>query len=225
MQLVHILVLYYIKCEFLPIFRLWMGGLKWKRRGRAVLTLLFASVCVVMLISCIWWPSATDLIELEKCPACYGVSLCPAITGGLLTVDSFGSVAGLVNILGAKNVLFGMLGNQKVVLKKLGHAKELANLDRTICEEVSQGSSCHVNKAIWQHGDLMNSMRQHVSSQGGGLLLCPTVVNLEQLLSNVFYKNKDIGAKILHANIWTSIVVNPEPLLLQVDPYIHAPVS
>lgn len=135
-------------------------------------------------------------------------------------MDSFGAVAGLMNVLGAKNVLFGMLGSQKVVLKKLGHAKELVELDRVICEEASLGSSCHVKEAIWQQGDLMHSMRRHVASLGGGLLLCPTVVNLEQLLSNVFYKNKDTGAKVLHANIWTSIVVNPEPLLLQVGTYM-----
>lgn len=195
-----------------------MSGLQWKRRGRMVLTLLFATVCLVMLISCLWWPSVTDLIEVEKCPACYGVSLCPAITQGLITVDSFGEVAGLVNILGSKNVLFGMLGSQKVVLKKLGHAKELVKLDRVICEEASLGSSCHVNEAIWQQGDLIHSMKQHVANQGGGLLLCPAVVNLEHLLSNVFYKNKDIGAKELHANIWTSIMINPEPLLLQALP-------
>jgi hypothetical protein len=137
-------------------------------------------------------------------------------------VDSFGAIAGLVNVLGAKNVLFGMLGSQKVVLKKLGHAKELVELDRVICEEANLDSSCQVKEAILQQGDLMQSMRRHVVSQSGGLLLCPTVVNLEQLLSNVFYKNKDIEAKELHANIWTSIVVNPEPLLLQVDTYMHS---
>lgn len=181
-----------------------------------MLALLFVSLCLMILIPRLLWPSVMDLTEVEKCPACYGISLCPAITGGHLTLHSFGAVAGFVNILGSKNVLFGMLGNQKVVLKKLGHTTELEQLDQKMCEMASLGSSCHVNEAIWQQGDLLHSVKQHVASQDSSLLLCPTVVNLERLLSIVLYENKDIGTKVLHANIWTTIMVNPEPLLLQV---------
>jgi hypothetical protein len=194
-----------------------MGGLHWKQRVRDMLALLFVSVCLIMLIPHLLWPSVTDLMEVEKCPACYGISLCPSITGGLLTLHSFGAVAGLVNILGSKNVLFGMLDNQKVVLKKLGHTIELEQLDKMICKVASLGSSCHVNEAIWQQGDLLHSMRQRVASQDSSLLLCPTVVNLECLLSSVLYKTKDISTEVLHANVWTTVMINPEPLLLQVS--------
>lgn len=178
--------------------------------------LLFASLSLVMLIHRLLWPSVIDLTEVEKCPACYGVSLCPAVTRGLLTLHPFGSATGLVNMLGSKNVLFGMLGSQKVVLKKLGNAEELEQLDKVICNEANLGSSCHVNEAIWQQGDLLQSMRQHVASQDGSLLLCPAVANLEHLFSNAFYKNKDVSTKVFHANIWTTVMINPEPLLLQV---------
>jgi len=181
-----------------------------------MLVLLLASLCLVLLILCLLWPSVRDLTEVEKCPACYGVSLCPAITRGLLTLHPYGIATRLVNMLDSKNVLFGMLGSQKVVFKKLGNAKELEQLDKVICEEANLGSSCHVNKAIWKQGDLLQSMRQHVARQDGSLLLCPAVTNLEHLFSNVFYKNKDVSTDVLHANIWTTVMINPEPLLLQV---------
>lgn len=182
-----------------------------------MLALLFVSVCLSMLIPHLLWPSFADLTEVEKCPACYGISLCPAIIGGLLTLHSFGAIAGLMNILGSKNVLFGMLGNQKVVLKKLGHTTELEELDKMICKVANLGSSCHVNEAVWHQGDLLHSMRQHVASHDSSLRLCPTVVNLERLLSNVLYNTKDISTEVLHANIWTTVMINPEPLLLQVS--------
>jgi hypothetical protein len=95
-------------------------------------------------------------------------------------------------------------------------AKELEQLDKVSCEKANLGSYCHVNKAIWQQGELLQSMRQHVARQDGSLLLCPSVTNLERLFSNVFYKNKDISTDVLHANIWTTVMLNPEPLLLQV---------
>ncbi|XP_021935903.1 deleted in autism protein 1 homolog isoform X2 [Zootermopsis nevadensis] len=193
-----------------------MGGLQWKRRVRGMLTLLFVSVCLTMLISHLLWPSITDLTEVEKCPACYGTSFCPAITGGFLTLHSFGAFAGFVNILGSKNVLFGMLGNQKVVLKKLGHTVELEQLDKMICKGAGLSSSCHVHEAIWQQGDLLHSMRQHVASQDSSLLLCPSVANLECLLSSVLYKTKGTSTEASLANIWTTLMINPEPLLLQV---------
>jgi len=181
-----------------------------------VFVLLTIFLCLVMLIPRFLWPSITDLSEVEKCPACYGVSLCPAITGGLLTLHSFGAVAGFVNMLGSKNVFFGMLGSHKVVLKKLGHTTELEQLDKMICEVASLNSACHVNEAIWQQGDLLHSIREYVANQNGSLLLCPTAVNLEHLLGNILYKNKYIDTEVLLANIWTTVMMNPEPLLLQV---------
>jgi hypothetical protein len=181
-----------------------------------MLVLLFASLFLVMLILHLLWPSVIDLTEAEKCPACYGVSLCPAITRGLLNLDSFGAATRLVNMLGSKNVLFGMLGSQKVVLKKLGNVKELEQLDKVICEKASLGSSCRVNEAVLLQGDLLQSMRLHVASQYGSLLLCPAVTNLVHLFSNIFYKNRDVSTTVLLANIWTIVMINPEPLLLQV---------
>lgn len=181
-----------------------------------MLVLFFVSLCLVLLILRLLRPSLRDLTEVDKCPACYGVSLCPAITRGHLTLHHFGIVTRLANMLGSKNVLFGMLDSQKVVLKKLGNVKELEQLDKMICEEANFGTSCHVNKAIWQQGDLLQSMRQHVASQDGSLLLCPTVANLEHLFSNIFYRNNDVSTEVLHANIWTTVMINPEPLLLQV---------
>ncbi|XP_069698636.1 divergent protein kinase domain 2A isoform X2 [Periplaneta americana] len=201
-----------------------MPGIKCKWQALAVLALLLA-LCLMPHLP---WISLRDFTEVEKCPACYGVSLCPAMNGGEITLSSFDIVTAIMNIIGSKNVMFGTFHDRKIVLKKLGHTTELNDVDKMICALADLDYGCSVSEAILKQGDLLQSVKRHVSqslesqydtaSLASGLRLCPSVISLEIMLRNVFSLNRDISINTLLANIWTTIMVNPEPLILQILP-------
>ncbi|XP_071653169.1 divergent protein kinase domain 2A isoform X1 [Temnothorax longispinosus] len=203
------MILYYIR----NIFRL----KKWK-------ILLLIGICVLALrINVILqslYPSVTQLTELHKCPACYGVSACHNIHKiDLLWNDVNAIISHLFSI---KNVFFGTYDQSKVVLKKLAHSSELKALDVTLCNKLHLGYPCSILVPLDRYApDFYDLIRKTITSDfsqddTSRLRLCPTLGHLDDLFYNVHLNNKHINPTQYLINLWTLVSINPEPLILQI---------
>ena len=76
-----------------------------------------------------------EVLEIEKCPACFGEDLCPEFFHGTIQLKDFALWQSLFN---EKNIYFGQYKGKDVVLKKLAHDKELLNFDTKICELITE---------------------------------------------------------------------------------------
>ncbi|XP_018398867.1 PREDICTED: deleted in autism protein 1 homolog [Cyphomyrmex costatus] len=202
------MILYYIH----NIFRF----KKWK-------ILLLIGICILALrINVILqslYPSITQLTELHKCPACYGVSTCHNIHKIDLLWNDVNAI--ISHLFGVKNVFFGVYNESKVVLKKLAHSSELKALDITLCSELHLGYPC-LNVPLDRYkADFYNLIRKIITSDfskddTSRLRLCPTIRHLDDLFYNIHLNNKHIEPTQYLINLWTLVSINPEPLILQV---------
>lgn len=201
-----------------------MHHLRTRRKWRlyVLIFLLIIPLVLKFFISFFTLPTLEELTELDKCPTCFGVTMCPAFMGGHISLNGFDNISKFVNLIGSKNVMFGLYGDKKVVLKKLGHNQELQQLDDKVCGELDFNSGCQVNEAVWRIDDLRSATARHLKPPAGhpehpmSLRLCPSTQNLDRLLTKVVHRNRATDIRILNANIWTLVLLNPEPLVLQV---------
>ncbi|KYM79291.1 PREDICTED: deleted in autism protein 1 homolog [Atta cephalotes] len=202
------MILYYIH----NIFRF----KKWK-------ILLLIGICILALrINVILqslYPSVTQLTELQKCPACYGISACHNIHKIDLLWNDVNAI--ISHLFGVKNVFFGIYNQSKVVLKKLAHSSELKALDVTLCNELHLGYPCSNVPLDRYKADFYNLIRKIITSDfskddTSRLRLCPTIRHLDDLFYNVHLNNKHIDPTQYLINLWTLVSINPEPLILQI---------
>ncbi|XP_015429683.1 PREDICTED: deleted in autism protein 1 homolog, partial [Dufourea novaeangliae] len=168
-------------------------------------------------------PDVNHLTELHKCPACYGTSACDYIHEVDITPYDLYSMFSY--FLGVKNVFFSVLNNNKVILKKLAHSSELNEFDRMLCRDKHLSCICTKNlKEVTNeidNVDFHDLIKQEVTldfakDNFSRLRICPNVQHLNSLLQRIYHNNKDVDKRTLDINIWTLIVLNPEPLLLQI---------
>lgn len=204
------MILYYIRNSFR--FK------KWK-------LLLLVTICVLAsrtdVILQDLHPSVTQLMELHKCPACYGVSACHNIHKIDLLWNDVNAI--ISYLFGVKNVFFGTYNQSKVVLKKLAHSSELEALDVTLCNKLHSEYPCSILVPLDRYMiDFYDLIRKTIASDfsqddTSRLRLCPTLDHLDELFYNVHLNNKYINPTQYLINLWTLISINPEPLILQVN--------
>ncbi|KAL0115461.1 hypothetical protein PUN28_010769 [Cardiocondyla obscurior] len=168
------------------------------------------------------YPSITQLTELPKCPACYGVSACHDIHKIDLIWDDINAI--ISHLFGVKNVFFGTYNQTKVVLKKLAHSSELEAFDITLCDILHLGYPCSVFIPLDRYtAQFYDLIRKAITSDfskddTSRLRLCPTLSHLDDLFYNVHLNNKHINPTQYLINLWTLVSINPEPLILQILP-------
>ncbi|XP_016914311.2 divergent protein kinase domain 2A [Apis cerana] len=167
-------------------------------------------------------PDMNRLMELHKCPLCFGTSACNYIHEIDITFHDFYSVFSY--FFGVKNVFFGSFNKNRVVLKKLAKNFELDEFDRIVCENKNISHICTINTKDVDDNININFHKfiekevnlNFIKNNFNGLKLCPTIQHLDNFLKDVYRNKKDIPKKIFDINIWTLIVLNPEPLFLQI---------
>lgn len=190
---------------------------KWK------FLMLLGLIMMVAFMRAIWSslrPDPLPLSEFDKCPACYGVSVCDEIVKGNIKITPFGLYSAIAHVIASKNVFFGTMGQTRVVLKKLAHSYELRALDEIICGNKSFSSLCPGHRTNTKYESDINFrslvVRAITSSflvpDASSLRLCPNAHHFDELFANVYANGVD------HKDVylWTLISVNPEPLVLQV---------
>lgn len=164
-------------------------------------------------------PQLFRLCEIHRCPACYGISLCPEIYSNQIILEP----SDWSSIFNAKNIYYGYTkSNRRVVIKKLAHDWELKRFDATLCKHWNLKHNCkpnHILNATNIKKELVNSVTYSINQPGAearmGLIMCP---NGSSILD--FLKPLHPGTTVADLiNLWTMLKLNPEPILLQVTFY------
>lgn len=168
------------------------------------------------------YPSIISLIEFEKCPACFGATICDNIYNGTIEIKPFNFHSTMSHLFSSKNVYFGGMNNQQIVIKKLANNKELERFDNKFCQTFNDiclnnnlENSNDKKKHSIDNDEILKLIKRAIHSDfinedESGLILCPTVKNL----ANLF--NRLTTQQLNYINLLTIILINPEPLVLQV---------
>lgn len=156
------------------------------------------------------------LLELEKCPACYGNSACGFVKDIELEYRDPGTL--LSYFTGTRNVFRGSLADKRFVIKKLADDAELRDFDRRICQTDSSEPCVNINAS---NEDLYGFIKKTVSLDFGEddlsrLRICPSTNRLMTLLNRAYSDKGNFDGNELLFNAWTIVSINPEPIMLQV---------
>lgn len=164
-------------------------------------------------------PTIMKLTDLARCPACYGVTVCPELYSNQIILET-NSWSSLFN---AKNIYYGYTKtNRKIVLKKLAHDWEFKEFDSKLCERWNLKSNC-ILKDLLNVTDvdekIINIIQYNLSwpeeEPRKGLIMCPYAISFYDMIQSILNK-QSANYKSEMVNIWTMLMINPEPLILQV---------
>lgn len=183
--------------------------------GLLSLSVIFLAILFYAFLQFSW----LSLCELSKCPFCYGTDLCESFEKNKITLRYDAIIDFIYNLLNVKNVYKAKYNNASVILKKLAHDSELAEFDRVTCASNGRKESCEVSKINDIVNNYNNKTYQFLNSDSSG----NSVKNFQVCSKNtsaVFLNELVSGEKTqldnIWKNIWTTVRVNVEPLLLQV---------
>ncbi|XP_038218554.1 divergent protein kinase domain 2A [Zerene cesonia] len=175
----------------------------------------------VLLFGNLKGPQIIQLTNLDRCPACYGVTVCPELYSNQIILDS----THWSSMFNVRNIFYGYTkSNRRVVLKKLGHDWEFREFDEKICKIMNLSESCNV-KALLNISNIDQKVIDIVqynlswpdTEPRKGIVLCPYAYSIYDLLHPLL-NNRNGNYKSEMINIWTMLNINPEPILLQVIP-------
>lgn len=176
-----------------------------------------------MLFGDIKSPRVMRLTDLDRCPACYGVTVCPELYSNQIVMESNHHWSSMFN---AKNIYYGYTkSNRKVVLKKLAHDWELRELDTNLCKIWHLKRNCkpiHLLNVSNIDERIISIVQFNLTwpdtQPRKGLVLCPYSYSfydlIQPVLNNKKANNNNYKSDML--NVWTMLSVNPEPIILQV---------
>lgn len=164
-------------------------------------------------------PTIMKLTNVQRCPACYGLTVCQELYSNEISLET----NGWYNIFNAKNIYYGYTkSNRKVVLKQLAHDWEFKNFDLKFCKRWKLNRNCQPKQVINTSNideKILKIVKYNLSwlydEPRKGLVMCPYATSFYELLHSVPDAHKEYlnSHKI---NIWTMLMINPEPLILQV---------
>lgn len=166
-----------------------------------------------------------NLIETEKCPACFGYTACGLLYSNQIQLSG-SSKYRLLDMINGKNVHFGLMKqeNKEVVLKKLATDSELKGIDKMLCENAKRQEGCDIARVIVRTETALPLNNGPLTPQilektGGFMFYCPSFRLVDRILTYYKeFKRKDelYGSDKMQV-LYTGFV-NPEPLILQTFP-------
>lgn len=173
----------------------------------------------VFLFGDLKYPRMMKLTSLDRCPVCYGVTVCPELYSQQIVLEQFG----LSSMFNAKNIYYGYTRyKRRVILKKLAHDWELRDLDENLCKTFDLKTDCQPADAV-NISTLLKKIDKIVAynltrpdtDPRKGLVMCPysfSFLEFVQPVVNVHSTN--VALDLMY--VWTMLTVNPEPIILQV---------
>lgn len=164
-------------------------------------------------------------LETDKCPACYGHSMCRTLYDNRVQMTGWSKFA-FFDMVNNKNVHYAHHTDKKrnIVLKKLGHDKEFADWDDRICRQASRTSPCDVSRLVYRTRTAIEISKidlQPAHLKGlSFMFMCPTYRMIDYALQR--YKEVLKPDHILFRDkvqFMATAMMNSEPLLLQV--HVH----
>ena len=168
----------------------------------------------------LWYNHVSDMryLETDKCPACYGRSLCQRLEYGMGKFTGYSRLQFINSLANIKNVNFGKYAGEKVVYKKLAHDNELQEFDEKICAKANKGSNCNVVDAL--HAVVKSGSRNIGADELKGLsdlTRCPSQRLVDKIVH--MYKEKADAIDMSFPeklSLITTLSINQEPIILQV---------
>lgn len=169
---------------------------------------------------------ALHLTDLDRCPVCYGRSICNEIYSNKILVKEHRWQNVFYN--NVQNIYHGYRNTTNVILKKLAFDGQIVKFDKNLCDTFHLNNNCTTN-------DLFNDTSKSVYSKiidrvsyqkvdemdprrPVGLIFCPYPDGIYDFLEPIL-KNK-ISIKSYRENLlntWTMLSLNAEPIILQVS--------
>lgn len=150
---------------------------------------------------------------IEKCPFCFNES-CEIINDVKVKINFLEFV---ISFLNPKYVFLGFYKNKSIVIKRLASKEDDSRLDSQInvlFNNVIPSKFTFSNLKMNFYAKSLTLLNQSFMEPSYKLRLCPTLQNVQLLFNSV---RKDNYSNYLFVYIWTSLLLNPEPLLLQVN--------
>ncbi len=172
-----------------------------------------------------------DFVGINKCPACYGTSMCEEFSNGYLSLSSYSRMR-FLDIVNVKNVFYGWHKqlNSDVILKRLGHNTELASFDRDICKNAGAGVDCDVAKSIFKtkFSRVLETDKLTITDTEGlsDVVRCPSERLLDRITTK-FMENipANTPTRRWKMMLMTTLAINPEPIMYMVRYYETSPRS
>ncbi|XP_074658259.1 divergent protein kinase domain 2A-like [Tubulanus polymorphus] len=163
-----------------------------------------------------------NFLELRSCPACYGRGLCSLFQSGHFEFTGVSRYRTL-HRFNIKNVHYARMTRERqavdVVLKKLGHNTELKAADEKICK-MAQMNSCNPGRVLF--GRIFRDSDPILTPENtkglSDLVSCPSERLMKRIVDSFPEKQGDVLLRSERLIIYTTLLVNPEPILLQVFP-------
>ncbi|KAL5005197.1 hypothetical protein ScPMuIL_018653 [Solemya velum] len=199
-----------------------------KRMKCFFLCLLFVSIFIYGNI--FWYLMSgnhltTDsYLETDKCPACYGHSMCRTLYDNRVKMTGWSTMR-FFDMVNRKNVHYAHHagGKRNIVLKKLGHDKELVDWDERICREAGRTAPCDVTRMVYRTNTAREISKidlqpRHLKGLSF-MFMCPTYRLIDYALKR--YKEVVKPDLVLFRDkvqFVATAMMNSEPLLLQTFP-------
>lgn len=164
-------------------------------------------------------PRVMFLTDLNRCPACYGISICPELYSNQVIMESSTTWSNMFN---AKNIYYGYTkSNRRVILKKLAHNSELKAFDDNLCRKFKLKHNCKPVDLL-NISSIDNALIKLVEydlkipdlNPRKGMIMCPYAYSLFDFIMPVLNSKRE---QVDIINIWTMLSLNPEPVILQVS--------
>ncbi|XP_070539063.1 divergent protein kinase domain 2A-like isoform X2 [Ptychodera flava] len=210
-------------------------NMRWGRRQKTIAMILvcIGAFCYYQMFVKYFLQSQLMKTNLEdprfngfdKCPACFGTSLCEDINNRNLRFTSYSRIR-LFDLINIKNVFEGVYMDKEVVLKRLGHNSEWRESDAALCESAGlEPPLCKVSSAAYKSKLAKLNRRDGVLADDvkdlSDVVRCPSQRLLDRIWSS--YK-KNLGHPTESVSpeekmmLMMALSFNPEPVLAQMFP-------
>ncbi|KAL1123941.1 hypothetical protein AAG570_001711 [Ranatra chinensis] len=152
------------------------------------------------------------LCEIHKGPLVFGTDACDSVMKGVVDVKST-FLTKIIVVFGPKAVIRGNMNGEKIIMKTLGTKQEFESLEED-AKDIFSGDISTTSPANVK-GVLLKALHLPLENRVPKLYLCFKPKNVDTFLVKLFDKYDLTNVENL-INIWTSIIVNPEPLVLQI---------
>ncbi|CAF2709507.1 unnamed protein product [Rotaria sp. Silwood2] len=164
-------------------------------RIRWFLTLFVVLIILFLLINkwLIYTSSSIAFLEVNACPACFGISLCHVFETNAVELSGWQRFSFFNNdMFNIKNIYYGTLKNQPVIFKKMAHQSEWIKFD-----------GCRQNRSCFQQ----------VETTLTTLLPCsnPTFISKFQ---NAYITSTGFNISQSKISLETTLQINLEPIVL-----------
>nr|XP_021192269.2 divergent protein kinase domain 2A [Helicoverpa armigera] len=188
-----------------------------KRVSLMVIAFTISFYISIILFGDLKVPRVMTMTDLNRCPACFGVSVCPELYSNQVIIES-NTWSSMFN---TKNIFYGYTkSNRRVVMKKLAHNSEWKAFDQQLCKNFHLKQNCkpmHLLNVSNIDDKLIKLVEYNLSKPDTrprkGLVMCPYAYSLFDFILPVLNSKKD---QVDIVNIWTMLSINPEPIIFQV---------